>query len=198
MALWSRLPNLKSDEWMFSILLRAIFSLGFFTKGSSASRGKSCSSMSRQVLPVPPRSLAHESEEVISVGFKADGTLVTAESDGFVRFWNASTGQPAGQPRKLSTGEKWERAAFSSDFQLVAAGGKRSPSAAGELPAAEVKVYRIDTGSIEAEIEADNCSLGKLQFSVDDRYLINPGNQPGGIARLMVWDVATGQEVFSR
>ena len=149
--------------------------------------------------------LEHDApNEILRIGFKADGTLVTAGTDGVVRFWNASTGQPVGSPNSLSQGEKWYRAAFDRDFQLVAAGGpKESPTqpGAGEVQGGDyvaVKVYRLETGRIEAEIEAENCILGKLHFTEDGRYLINPGNPPFGSAKLIVWDVSTGQQVLSR
>ena len=66
----------------------------------------------------------------------------------------------------------------------------------------KVTVYQIETGSIESELEADDSALGKLQFTGDSRFLINPGNPPfvdgsDGQAKLVVWNVATGQIVFS-
>jgi len=147
-------------------------------------------------------SLAHPSpNNVIRIAFKKDGTLVTAEIDGHVRFWNASTGQPLGSPKQLAKSGTWQRAAFSSDLRLLAAGGgvPRKAGAGEPEPGMDVKVtvYQIETGSIESELEADDSILGKLQFTGDSRFLINPGNPPFGKAKIVVWDVATGQIVFS-
>jgi serine/threonine protein kinase/WD40 repeat protein len=149
-----------------------------------------------------PWSLAHASpDKVVRIAFKEDGTLVTAESDGHVRFWNASTGQPLGSPKQLAKSGTWQRAAFSSDVRLLAAGaGLQRPAGSGELEpgmGVKVTVYQIETGSIESELEADDSVLGKLQFTGDSRFLINPGNPPFGKAKLVVWNVATRQIVFS-
>jgi serine/threonine protein kinase/WD40 repeat protein len=136
-------------------------------------------------------SLAHPSpNNVIQIAFKQDGTLTTAERDGHVRFWNASTGTPLGNAKQLAADVEWRRAAFSSDLQLLAAG-----QAHGEK--AKVTVYRLASSAVESELEAKGCTLGKLHFTRDSRFLINPGNPPFGEAKLVVWDVDTGEVIFS-
>lgn len=127
---------------------------------------------------------------VIRIGFKADGTLVTAEADGYVRWWDAANGMPASASRQLARDVDWQRAAFSSDLELLAAGESRGEDI-------KVTVYRIDTGAVESELEASDSALGKLQFTGDGRFLVNPGNPPFGKAKLVVWDVATRKIVFS-
>jgi len=146
--------------------------------------------------------LAHGSpNNVVRIAFKEqDNTLVTAERNGQVRFWNASTGQPLGKPRQLAKGATWRRAAFSSDLRLLAAGGPKGlPRQPGvpRLRDVQIKVYDIETGSIQAELETDESILGKLQFTEDSRFLINPGNPPYATGKLVIWEIETGKEVFS-
>jgi WD40 repeat protein len=145
--------------------------------------------------------LAHGSpNNVVQMAFKEEGnTLITAERDGQVRLWNTSTGQPIGKPRQLNKGATWRRAAFSSDLRLLAAGGPKStfePLEANQLPDVLIKVYDLETGDPVSELQTDQSILGKLQFTQDSLYLINPGNPPYHSGKLVIWDIATELEVF--
>jgi WD40 repeat protein len=122
--------------------------------------------------------------------------LITAERDGQIRFWHASTGQPSGKPRQLDKGATWWRAAFSSDLRLLAAGGPKGlqgQSGSSQLRDVQVKIYDLETGVLVSELQTDPSILGKLHFTQDSRYLINPGRS----GKLIAWEIATGQEVFS-
>ncbi len=150
-------------------------------------------------------SLAHASpNNVVQIAFKKDGnTLITAERGGRIRFWDVLTGQPIGKPRQLEKDATWRRAAFSSDLRLLAAGGPKGLQGQPGLSQlrerdVQVKIYDLETGVLVSELQTDQSILGKLQFTQDSRYLINPGNPPYASGKLVVWEIATGQEVLSK
>jgi eukaryotic-like serine/threonine-protein kinase len=137
---------------------------------------------------------------VVQIAFKEDGnTLITAERDGQVRFWNASTGQPIGKALQLEPGATWRRAAFSSDLRLLAAGGPKRPQdqpGTSELRDVQIKIYDLETGALVSELQTDQSILGKLLFTQDSRYLTNPGNPPFADGKLTIWEIATQKEVY--
>jgi serine/threonine protein kinase/WD40 repeat protein len=129
---------------------------------------------------------------VVQFAFDGSSTVVTAERDGRVRFWNAATGEFSGRSRQLSADATWRQVAFSRDRKMLAAG--QQPAASDPVT---ISVYDLVSGNVLAELEAGDTVLGNLQFSTDNQFLANPGQDAGNVGRLVIWSIATGKEVQS-
>jgi WD40 repeat protein len=152
-----------------------------------------------------------------AVQFSPDGSrLVTAGSDGWVRIWEAETGEellsflanergvrnviysPDG--RLLATGHEGETAAIwdaSTGEELFSLPGHPTVLGLAFSPdgtllttgASLVKVWDVATGEERYTLPSQNSSVGSVQFSSDGRFLVT-----GGGDAIRLWDAMTGEE----
>jgi WD40 repeat protein/serine/threonine protein kinase len=118
--------------------------------------------------------------EVTSVVFSADGSRLTSESEGTVKFWDTTTGQ---QLRTIPS-RAGRPTACSSEGTRVAETGPGS-----------VKIWDVSTaGKLVTVPLPAQTQITLLTFSPDGRRLI-AGTTPGN--EVLVWDAATGKELLT-
>ena len=140
---------------------------------------------------LPP--LRHESP-VYSVAFSPDGQyLATATKDGFVRIWQAKTGQELRKWRAHA--ETATCVAFSPDGRYLASGGWDRT----------VKVWDVEKvlqGEVPAPLlrleHTDRVRVWSVTFSPDGQRLASAGGREADEkGEVKVWDMNTGQEALT-
>ena len=114
---------------------------------------------------------------VTSVAFSPDGkTLVSGGSDGTVRLWNVTTGEPIGEPL---TGHKDEvfSVAFSPDGKTLVSGGRDS----------KVRLWNVTTGELIGEpLTGHKDEVFSVAFSPDGKTLVSGGRD----SKVRLWDIS--------
>ncbi|WP_166831975.1 WD40 repeat domain-containing protein [Thalassoroseus pseudoceratinae] len=112
-----------------------------------------------------------------------DGTqvlTVTSTRDPVLRIFNVTNQTETAKLTGCTRGPRTAR--FSSDGRTVAA-----------IDGGRLLIWEVETGRIAHELIAGNTRLVSMEFSSDDRFLL-----AGGLdRRLHVWEVATGEKIFS-
>jgi WD40 repeat protein len=115
----------------------------------------------------------------LSVAFSPDGKVfVTGGSD--IQLWNATTGQPIGQP--LQGYKSWvDSVAFSPDGKMIATGGSDRT----------VRLWDATTRQpIGQPLQGHQYGRIAVAFSPDNKMIAS-----GGWGGLRLWDVVTGQAI---
>lgn len=152
--------------------------------------------------------------------FSPDGSrLVTAGSDGWVRVWDAQTGEEllsfmaneagvrdvtySADGQLLATGSEGETAgiwdAFTGEKLFSLPGHPTRVSALAFNPDSTllattgfggfVRVWSVVTGEAQYTLPSQSSTVGSVHFSADGRYLVT-----GGGDAVRIWDAATGTE----
>jgi WD40 repeat protein len=136
---------------------------------------------------------------VSSLGFAADGALISTSADSTARSWDldpvwvyaGQIGPPSDQPTNLEASAIADRVlalSFSPDGQLLATGGGQ-PSRAGE-----VKIWNVANRSLVRELpEAHSDTVLGLEFSPDGTQLATCGSDKF----VRVFDIASGALIRS-
>jgi WD40 repeat protein/energy-coupling factor transporter ATP-binding protein EcfA2 len=151
----------------------------------------------------PPLPITHpvsgNSESVAGVAFSPNGeTLASGGCDksnplecqgGKVHLWNASTGQPVGQP--LSGAPNIVTSlAYSPDGKILAA-GSCSKSATEGCQQGEIRLWNPETQQLISQpLIGHNEFVGNLVFSPDGKILASSGGD-----KIILWNVETRQSL---
>ena len=114
------------------------------------------------------------------VAFSPDGrTAVTASTDGTARLWDASNGEPRGEPLRHEAGVM--QAAFSPDSRLVITAGLDRTA----------RLWEVDGGRARGAPLRHRGPVRSVAFSPDGRTVLTGSND--GTAQ--IWEVASQQPV---
>jgi len=128
------------------------------------------------------RSGARGDLEVIKVAFSSDGQLLTAaNNDTGVTIWEVSSGKQVSEFRSSAGLDR---------VVDVAPDARQAATAAADFKS--VELWDLTTGNKIRTLQGHSDSLRTLLFSHDGRHLAS-----GGDLVAKVWDVASGQELYS-
>jgi WD40 repeat protein/tRNA A-37 threonylcarbamoyl transferase component Bud32 len=135
--------------------------------------------------------LPGHSREVTRVAFSPDGRMLASSSwDQTIRLWDPATGTAI---RSLPWVSKPGHV-DPIDSLAFHPGGKYLAAAPDQFgPGGEVKVFDLETGEVVRSMAGHIYGIFQVVFSRDGRRLASCSCDGG----LKVWDMATGQELFS-
>ena len=120
---------------------------------------------------------------VHNVAVSPDGKLLAAAVGSRIRFWDMDTYQ---EKPDLTPPFRFLRiVAFSPDQRRLAVAGSQSSLTGPGI----ICLIRLDTGQVEATIEAHHTRIHGLVFSPDGRRLVSTSSD----RTARIWDVQTGQ-----
>lgn len=132
-----------------------------------------------QGLPHPirmPRVTLRHGEDLQSARFTLDGRwIMTRDSNGLIRIWDAQTGMPTGNK------EGWKFATSSPDGHMIA-------TVSGNV----VQLWDTQTGAQLHDDLRHPHAVGAIGFSDDGRWLASAGHES-----VHLWDTQTGESVRS-
>ncbi len=115
-----------------------------------------------------------------AVAFSPDGCVLASGDSGWVRLWEAATGQTA----TLALYTDWlEAVAFSPDGRLLASGG------GGDDDGSMLRLWDVATGQLAGTLDGHTSRVFAVAFSPDGRLLASGSSD----TTVRLWDVATGQ-----
>jgi WD40 repeat protein/serine/threonine protein kinase len=134
---------------------------------------------------------AHKNH-VRSIAFSPDGlSLASGSWDETVKIWDAQTGQ-ARRTLKGHHVKVWS-VAFSPDGKLLASGAGH---AGVQDSVGEVKLWNVVTGQEVRSLQGHRSTVNCVAFSPDCQRLASGATGPQPTVK--VWDVQTGQELWTR